>query len=164
MTPETVEKRADFYAQDRTGSTLEICIEHEIKTNPKAVGFLIEIKLSDATTSRRQTIRLNGLEFIALSLTLQQKLYRADRELHEALGLPTLPVDVPNGFGHILDEPVEPETGSTAETARSIPMTPEAATQLVEKILDYFEAENAAMVSGSAIGDDDAARIEGEVS
>lgn len=177
MSLETVEKRADFYAQDQSGSTLEIHCEHEIKSESKAVTFLIEIRLSDATSSRRQTIRVNPMEFVSLAWMLQDKIDRAHLEiLGEKL------TESPNGFGHILDEPLNaPVGGSTAESmllgelaaaelaerkAQAVELTPKAANHLAEKLVHLFGAEEALTVAGgggSAIGDDDAALLEGEV-
>ena len=182
MTPETVEKRADFYAQDGTGSTIEIRVSHEIKTEPKSIAFLLEFHLSHIGSSRRQTIRLNGMEFCSLLATLQDNLDRAYIASLKALSpvAPQAEADAPQ-FGHVFDEPVDTLAGSTAESmllgelaaaelaernARTVEPTPDALDVLADKLVTIFEAEDAAKgvaVGGSAIGDDDGSMLDGEV-
>lgn len=145
-------KPADFYAQDQSGSTLEIWIKDSLIPDVNAAGGLnvrmeLELVLSQHGSSRRQVISLNAMEFTALVAKLTDRFDSAVlRRFHKLNNQ-----DAPNGFGHILDEPVEPVSGSTAETTRTIPLTPEAANQLAEKLLDIFEAEDAA--KGVAVGD-----------
>ena len=114
-----VEKRADFYAQDQTGSTLELHVSYESKTEPKSIAFVIELNLSHIGSSRRQTIRLNGMEYVSLLAMLQQKMDRAYIDSLRAQGSNVLempsPAEAPQ-FGSVFDEPLDTPSGSTAES------------------------------------------------
>lgn len=106
-------KQADFFAQDRYGSTLEIDVDHRLKDDAKTVVFDLKITLSDNGSSRHQTVRLNSMEFVALVAMLQAK---HDKACHQAFGAWLAADSQPSQFGHVLDEPVDTPAGSTAES------------------------------------------------
>lgn len=143
--------------------TQDFCVEFDVKYDRQRGLFDGVILASYTGFSTRIPFAIAPSAFMQFYSTLCDAIQEAGFDLSESGS--TQSEDAPQ-FGHVFDEPVEPVSGSTAETTRSIPMTPEASLQLAEKILHYFEAEDAAKgvaVGGSAIGDDDAALLEGEV-
>lgn len=135
-------KPADFYAQDSSGSTLEMWIKSEVDFEAKTTWFNLVVVLSQYGSSRRQIIRLNSMEVVGLLALLKSKYDKASLAwaIQELDSDREVAPDAPQ-FGHILDEPA---------------ISPDALADLADKVLTIFETEDAAKATatGTAVGDD----------